>query len=332
LPTPWQNYIITGYESHVFPPEPAQRKIMKKSSVIAILFCLLAGGCKNSTTSQNNGKLDVFVSIEPDRFLVEHIGGSRVSVSVLVPAGREPHDYEPTGRQISQLGRAAVFFRTGVPFEEALIPRIRELFPKLPIIDLRRGITLLPMSRDDEEHERHEGHEHGMLDPHIWMSPELMITQALTVRDELVKLDPADAELYETNCSRLVADLTAVSHRIAKLLAPYKGRMFFVFHPTFGYFAHEFGLTQEAVEVEGKSPTAAQLQQLIDNARRQNVRIIFVQPQFSRHAAQSIANAIGGAVIPLDSLSADYLKNLNKVADEIAAALGGEKPLNGHCD
>jgi len=305
---------------------------MKRLSLLAIFVCLLTCGCqKNAAVHKGSTLLDVFVSIAPEKFLVERIGGDRVRVSVLVPPGREPHDYEPTGRQISQLGHAAVFFCIGVPFEDVLVPRIKELFPKLPIIDLRRGITLLPMTEDcEEEHEEHhdvgeQHHEHGHFDPHIWMSPKLMMTQAATVRDELVKLDPAGAELYEMNYQRLIDDLTRARLRIAKVLAPYKGKTFFVFHPTFGYFADEFGLKQQAVEVEGKAPTAAQLQQLIDNARRQNVKIIFVQPQFSKRAAHSVAQAIGGVVIPLDSLSADYLENLNKVAEEISTALGGEK-------
>lgn len=308
---------------------------MKRLTLFAIFICLLAAGCKKSAQpSGSAGKLDVFVSIEPDRFLVERIGGDRVAVNVLVPPGREPHEYEPTGKQISRLGKAAVFFRTGVPFEEALIPRIKELFPKLPIIDLRAGITLRTMSEEESEHEEeheeaehHEGHEHhhGLYDPHIWMSPALMKKQAMTARDELAKLDPAGAEQYETNCAKLIVDLTQAQKKIAKLLAPYKGKTFFVFHPTFGYFADEFGLKQEAVEVEGKEPTAAQLQQLIEQARKEDVKIIFAQPQFSKRAAKSVAEAIGGAVIPLDSLSSDYLANLDKVAEEISGALGGEK-------
>jgi zinc transport system substrate-binding protein len=309
---------------------------MKKLSLLVIFVCLLAGGCKNSaSTPKGPARLDVFVSITPEKFLVDRIGGDRVSVSVLVPPAREPHTYEPTGKQISNLGKSVVFFRTGVPFEEALIPRVKELFPKLPIVDLRRGVTLLTMTEECEHehegegehaHEHEHAHESGdHLDPHVWMSPAVMKIQATTVRDELVKLDPAGAKLYNANYDKLIADLTQTQQHIAKVLAPFKGKTFFVFHPAFGYLANEFGLTQEAVEVEGKSPTASQLQKLIDKARKENVRIIFVQPQFSKHAAESVAKSINGAVIPLDTLAEDYITNLNKVADEISKALGGEK-------
>jgi zinc transport system substrate-binding protein len=120
-------------------------------------------------------------------------------------------------------------------------------------------------------------------------------------------------------------DLDRLDARLRESLAPLKGRDFFVYHPAFGYFADAYGLRQIPVEIEGKEPTARQLARLIDRARAEGVRVIFVQPQFSAKSAQAIATAIGGSVIPLDDLAKDYLANLAAMAEKVRGALAAEK-------
>ena len=100
-----------------------------------------------------------------------------------------------------------------------------------------------------------------------------------------------------------------------------KGRDLFVFHPAYGYFARQYGLTQVAVETGGRQPSARHLAELIDRARARDVRVIFVQPQFARHSARAVADAIGGAVVPLDPLAEDYLGNLEQMASTVESAL-----------
>lgn len=107
-------------------------------------------------------------------------------------------------------------------------------------------------------------------------------------------------------------------------LARYRGQAFYVFHPAFGYFAETYGLRQESVEVEGKLPTPRQIFALIAKARSDHVKIIFLQPQFDQQIAASIAQAIGGAVLPMDDLAFDVVANLDEVARKIAASNRGK--------
>lgn len=258
-------------------------------------------------------KLCVFVSILPQAYFAERVGGDRVDVNVLVGPGHSPATYEPTPRQMVKLSQANVYFRTGVPFENRLMKKITGTFPGLNVADLRQGLKMLHLGSHGE-------HEHTQ-DPHIWLDPKRAKIQAQTIGDELCRLDPDRAAQFKKNLAGLLADLTALDAEISQLLAPFRGRSFMVFHPAYGYFADSYGLAQVALEEHGHSPGPRRIAAWIDQARQQNVKVIFVQPQFSDTAVQTIAADIDGVVVPIDPLAHDYLNNLRKMAREIAQAM-----------
>ncbi|NLF31300.1 MAG: zinc ABC transporter solute-binding protein [Planctomycetes bacterium] len=278
---------------------------------------LLVSCGREAADAEAAGRPSVVVSVLPHAYLVERIAAGHVDVHVLVGAGQNPHTFEPTPRQVSRLGRADLFFTIGAPFEQTIVRKLSS-GGRLRVVDTRRGIELATM----EEHGGHDhDHHEGDLDPHVWMSPPLAAIQARTMCDALVELDGAHRDEYEANLRQLAADLDAADAEIAAVLAPLKGRTLYVFHPAFGYFARRYGLVQRAVETGGKSPAARDLKALIDQARGDGVRVIFVQPQFSDHAARTVAEQIGGAVVPIDPLARDYLGNLRRIAGEIRRAL-----------
>ena len=278
-------------------------------------FSASAGGQK----SIEQGEPIAFVSIGPQRYLVQSIAGSRFRVEVLVQPGQDPHTFEPTPKQMTQLSRGKLYFSIGVAFEQSLIPRIRSSNPQLKIIDTQAGIELREIEAGDHEGEDHD--EHG-LDPHTWLSPVLAKRQARTIRDALIEADPGGRGVYEAGYQSLAAELDSLNEEIAAALASYRGREIFVYHPAYGYFTDEYGLEQVAVETGGSEPSAQQLARLIERARQRHVRIIFVQPQFSRTGAGAVAEAIGGVVVPLDPLAEDYVENVREMARLIADALG----------
>ena len=141
------------------------------------------------------------------------------------------------------------------------------------------------------------------------------------MHEALVRLDPEGREIYGRGYGDLVEDLQSLDRRIARILEPVKGEPFFVFHPSFGYFAEDYGLQQIAVETGGAEPSARQLARLIEEARERGVRVIFVQPQFSQKSAETIASEIGGAVVPIDPLARDYVENLGKMARAVEEGL-----------
>jgi zinc transport system substrate-binding protein len=256
-----------------------------------------------------------FAGILPVAYLVRRIGGPFVQVETLVQPSQDPHTFVPTPRQAIQLGKARLFFRVGMPFEDRLIEQVVAGPSQIIVVDTAAGIVRRASSDEDE----------GPNDPHVWLSPPLLKIMSANIAAALCRADPAHEHTYQDNLKPLAEDLDALDRRIAGSLAPYRGQTFYVFHPAFGYFADRYGMKQESVEVEGKPPTPRQVFRLVQKARDEHVQIIFVQPQFNRQIAASIAEAIGGKVMTMDDMAADIednniVANLDNVARQIGAS------------
>lgn len=296
---------------------------MKKPKIIyALLIPVLFVGLFAGVVHAEAG-MSAFVSILPQAYFLERVGGQHVSVEVLVGEGQSPATYEPSPQQMARLSSAKVYFAIGVPFEKNLLKKIRQSHKKLVIIETQKGVDYRHLETHHHDHDAKGGekHHHGTPDPHIWMDPNLVKVQATNICDALSKLDPANAEDYSRNLRLFISDLNQTDKRIRVALAPVKGKSMYVFHPAFGYFANSYGLRQIPIEIEGKEPGAKQLAAIIDKAKKDGVRVIFVQPQFSTKSAQSIAGAVGGAVVPIDPLARDYLANLDRLASSIENGL-----------
>ena len=286
-------------------------------SVQLLGLCLLSltGVC---TAANVTLPLHVFVSVAPQKTFVTRIAGDRAQVGVMVQPGNSPHTYEPTPRQMAALADADIYFRIGGVFEQSWMDRIRSANSRMKVSDLRAGIPL----RSDAE-QPHGGLDHGAgaEDFHIWTSPRLVIAMAARIRDDLSRLDPIGAPEYEANYQAFAADLRELDSEIRRLLASLKNRSFLVFHPAWGYFADEYGLRQIAVEVSGKTPGAAALGRLIEWAKQEEVRAIFVQRQHSTAPAMAVARAIDAQVIRVDPLAEDYAASLLHFARSLREAM-----------
>lgn len=305
-----------------------KRAVLLALPLVALVAAGLCGcGC-SSDSAKTRGRIVAFVSIPPQQYFVERIGGEHVVVEALVQPGQEPHTFEPTLKQMGRVAGADVYFSIRIPFEERLLQKIRATNPKLKVVDTCTGITYRRMethyhdgAEAREAHGAHEGEREGELDPHTWMSPRLAKVQAANICAGLKQVDPAHAGTYGANLQALVAELDALDTRLAQALAPFKGQPLMVFHPAFGYFADDYGLVQVPIEIEGKEPSLKQLEHVIADAKKEGIRVVFVQPQFSRKMAETVAREIGGAVVPMDDLAKDYIANLDETAAKIEAAL-----------
>lgn len=262
--------------------------------------------------------LRVLVSVLPLQLPVERVGGAAVRVDVLVGAGQNPHNYEPSPRQMAALADTDLFLGIGVPFEQAWLPRVTAANPQLRVLDGRAGMSLR-RSEDDHGHDEGHGHRHAALDPHVWTDPQRVRVLVARLAAVLSDLRPAQAAAFAANAARLDADLAALDLRLQRRLACIEDRRFLVFHPAWGYFAERYGLEQVAIEFEGKEPGARALAAVIDAARAQGMRRVLVQPQFSRHSAAAVAAALQGEVVVADPLAPDLLQNLERVAELIGA-------------
>jgi zinc transport system substrate-binding protein len=296
--------------------------------VLAVTILSAFGSPREATLDASDVKpLETFAGIPPVAYLVNRIGGPYVRAEVLVQPGQDPHIFEPTPRQVVRLSQAKLFFKIGMPFENHLAEHIAAGPTNILVIDTAAGIAKrTDACKCGHEECDHDHDDESTGDPHVWLSPRLLKHLAGNVATALAEADPPHAPIFRTNLAVLTAELDLLDRRIAESLAPFRGQAFYVFHPAFGYFADAYGLRQESVEVEGKSPTPRQLFGLIGKARADRVKIIFLQPQYNQQVATSVAEAIGGTVMPMDSLSYDVLATLKDIADKMAASSRKETP------
>jgi zinc transport system substrate-binding protein len=262
-----------------------------------------------------SGAQTIFVSIPPQAFLVKRLAGDLVETEVLLPPGASPATYEPTPKQMAALDRSQLYLQIGTPFEGPVLAKVADLMPDVRIVDCRDGVELEPIGGDGHDHEAEP------LDPHIWLDPERMKTIADTTAKALQDLLPEEGPEIEKRLAALHAAIDDTDARVAEVLAPLAGHTLLVFHPAYGYFTRHYGLIQRAVEVDGKAPSARRLATVVDENRQQPVQVLFVQPQFSRSAAERVAKALDCKLVELDPLAGDYLANLETMADRISRAL-----------
>lgn len=268
-------------------------------------------------------KIDIATSILPQKALVDAIGGDKVNVIAMIPAGASPHSYEPKPLQMLSISKAKAYFTVGVEFEEAWLNRFKSQNKKMIIIDSVYGIKKIEMAahhHDEDEHEEHhEDHEHETLDPHVWTTPKNMIIMATNIKNALIKLDPSNKIVYTKNYIKLVGSLKQTDLQIKAILknTP-KGSKFMIFHPSWGYFAKEYGLIQLPIELEGKEPKAKDLAILISKAKKEHIKAIFVAPEFSAKSASQISKTLGIPVVKISNLGYNWHEFMTSFAKVVS--------------
>jgi len=282
----------------------------------AVFFLAITGWTATSLGATATTKTQIFVTVPPQAYLAEKIGGDAVEVHTLVGKGQDPHTFEPTPRQAAALAGASLFFTVDIPFEKQLVPKVTSSNRRLLIVDSTKGIVRLPLAEPD--HHAAHGNE---ADPHLWLAPNNLRIMADNMATALSTAMPERKEALHKNLASLQREINILDTQLSTTLAPHRGKTFYVFHPAFGYFANAYGLKQKAVEISGKTPTPRQLSALVRQAREDLVRTIFVQPQFDSKSANTVAQAINGTVIPIDPLDREVLHNLSTIAGALEQAL-----------
>jgi len=279
--------------------------------------------------------MEVTVSIVPQKYFVEKIAKDKVNVNLMVKPGFSPATYEPKVSQMKKLTKSDIYFSIGVPFEKVWLKKFENANENMEIIDTTKGIKKLAMAKhthgekehghEEHGHEDHghddnkkDKHEHTGLDPHVWLDPVLVKTQAKNILDALIKHDSKNSEFYTNNYNTFVKELDELNHEIHEILEPYEHKEFMVFHPSWGYFAKRYHLEQLSIEVEGKEPKPNELVEIINDAKKHDIRIVFVAPQFSQNSAKTISKSLNCTVVVINPLSENWDKELLKTAKEIA--------------
>ena len=263
--------------------------------------------------------ITVAVSLQPYATLVKMVGGARVNVVTLLPPGADPHNYEPKPAIIKAFSLAQVYFTDGSGLDKVWMPRFLSANKKVQVIDISKNIQWM---KPEEDHDhKAQGHHHE-IDPHIWTSPARLKLIAQNIYDALKKIDPEHFSYYVARIQETQNILQKADRKIVSAVIgmPKERRSFIVFHPTYGYLAKDYKLTQYAVEVNGKEPKPKDLANLIKIGRKNNVKVVYVQPQFSKRAAETISKELGAVIVETDPLSGDFMSNTQKFVDGLVEA------------
>lgn len=277
--------------------------------MLVMFVASLLTSCKgNKSKDFDPSKPTVTVTIEPYRYFVEQIVGDDVNVNVMVPAGSSPETYEPTPKQMVDLGNSVLYFKVGeIGFEKTWMEKLHKNAPKMKIVDTSERIE--PAKTKS-----------GYVDPHTWMSVDNAKTISYTIRDELSMMYPDKAKKYFKRCEEFNERLKKLRDKMNTMYLGIRiggvrvngnrPSSFVIYHPVLTYFAREYDLEQFALEDEGREPSIQQIQKLINLAKSEEISVLFVQKEFANRNIQTFINATGVKPIEINPLSYDWEKQM----------------------
>ncbi len=266
-------------------------------------------------TSFIYAKVNIIVSVLPQKTFTKAIGGDKVSVTTMVKPGNSPHTYEPKPSQMREVSRADIYFSIGVEFEKTWLNKFEDLNKNMKVYDTSKGVKKIPIKKYSNQ----KTNDGTSLDPHIWTSPQNVKIIAKNILDALTNQDSKNKNYYEKNYAKFISTIDKTNKKIIDTLKKIpKNSKFMVFHPAWGYFAKEYNLIQIPIEVEGKKPKPRMLKHLLIEAKKDKIKAIFTSPEFSDKMAKQLANELHIHVIKVSPLNPQWSKNLINLAKAIA--------------
>jgi len=291
---------------------------------IGVLFTSIFG-CKKTATLSDGAKPTVTVTIEPYRYFVEQIAGDKVKVNVMVPAGSNPETYEPTAQQMLQLSLSSLYFKVGrIGFEETWMKKLTDNAPDMKVIDTSKGISPAKTAG-------------GVIDPHVWMSTTSAAYITSNICKALCEMMPEDSAYFV----KRKYEFASVTNNVAANLTFYlknakearekltrqkvKRIPFVIYHPALTYFAKDHGLNQYPIEEEGREPSIAQLQSLIDKAKHEQIKTVFIQREFANRNTQTFIDATHSHPIEINPLAYNWEREMISIAKKMARSYGDKR-------
>jgi len=285
---------------------------MKKTAIISILMALvLVSGC---SATPKTTKKTIAVGIPPLAGFIENIAGDNFDIVVLIPAGNSPANYQPTALEMQKLSVAELYFTLEMPTEAAnILPKAYDFNKDLKIINLREEVSnVYPLlEASGHSHDESDNEEEPSLDPHLWLSPKRSIEMVKIMERELSAVDAENSEIYNANAAEYISRLEELDRNIKEAVQKLDNKSFMIYHGSYTYFADDYGLEMISLEVAGKKATASEIQEVIEHAKEENIKIVFFQDEFDDNQARTVAAEIGGRVEKASPLSRDYIKALN---------------------
>ena len=311
-------------------------KSLKKGSLLiaslAILFIMV--GCGNQEATKDSTKLQIVTSFYPMYDFTQNVAGDNAEVSVLMKAGTEPHDYEPSAKDIAKIADSDVFVYNSKEMETWISSVLTNIdTKKTVVVDASQGIDLLEGNHSDDETEaEHEGHSHAH-DPHIWLDPVLAQKQVDTIKEGIIKADTKNKETYEKNALAYKEKLAALNEKFEMGLKNAENRTFVTQHAAFAYLANRYDLEQVAIAglSPDQEPSPAKLAELNDFIKENNIKIIYFAETASPKIAKTVANETGAkleVLSPIEGITqeeqekgVDYIKVMEKNLEALEKAI-----------
>ena len=287
---------------------------------LIIYASLLVGVYSSCKPPRTDKREKLSVTIDPQKYFLESIVGQNFEVNCIVPPGANPESFDVSPSQMMALGKSKLYFQVGhLGIENTLVDKIRANNPDLEIINCSDGLEAIAHDHghDDCEH----NHGHNGTDPHVWSSPATAKIIVNNMYKAVVESDSINKELYTINYENLLTTINETDSIIKSYIAKAPSKSFIIYHPALSYFAEEYGLQQLSIEFEGKNPSPGQLKDLIDEAKREGVKVVFVQQEYDSKNAEIVAEAIGGKTVPINLLSYYWNEEMIKVAKALAQKL-----------
>ncbi len=261
----------------------------------------------SSQEEVDNGKIDVAVSIGPEVEFVKAVGGDKVNVILMVPSGSDPHTYEPLPGQLTRVSNAKMYAEVGTPveFEINYMGKIKSINPTMLVVNCSEGVNLISNTAENESDE---------VDPHIWTDPKNAEIMVENIYQGLVQIDPADKDYFQKNRDQYLKKLDELDKNATKLIKEKNSSIIIVFHPAFGYYAKEYNLTMIAAMINDEEPSPQRIAMLVDTAQKNNIHVVFTEPQYDQKYMQSVASQIGGRVVFVNDLDENYLQNMENIS------------------
>jgi zinc transport system substrate-binding protein len=259
-------------------------------------------------------EISIVVSIYPLEDITKNIGKERVSVKTLIPPGASPHAFEPKPSDIKELTKASMFIKIGAGLELWSEGFVRSAKKSIRIVDLSETIELLK----GQDHQSHHGHSKSHfrhqheIDPHYWLDPVIAKSMVDRITAELIRIDPSSKDFYITNATNYKKELDSLNERIKERLSRLKKKRFVAFHPAWNYFSKRYGLEPlYIVEATGRELRPKNIKYIVDWMRKENIKVVFGEVQFSPQIAEAIASEAGARLLMLDPIGSPYIPERN---------------------
>ena len=281
----------------------------------AMLFVALLAGCQSE---KNSNQKVLSVTIEPQRFFLEKIVGNSYRINTGVPPGASPETYEPTPAIMLDLAKSEMYFKVGyLGFENVWVANLAKNNPKIMIVDCSKGIDLIFGSHVHVNEGEAESHTPAP-DPHVWSSPKTARIFCKNMFDAILSAYPDSINNYKANYEKLEKIIDETDSTVSQLLRNAPSRSFIIYHPALSYLARDYDLIQHSIEFEGKNPSPSQMKSLVDIAKSEHVKVVFIQKGFDRKNAEVVAQEVGAKVFEINPLGYEWNKEMIRIAEILA--------------